>query len=299
MKRRVRWQDLPYFLAVARNGSLTGAAKYLETNHATVGRHLQVLEEALGGKLFERGQAGYLLTPKGEHFLGVVSEMQSKLREALYDTNVYEVALSGILRIGVPEEFGTFFMAERLADFATQHNSLTLELISIPPMLSAAKLQGEITISHAPPPRGRFLTEHLTNYRMHCYATRSYLSKHGELRKPEHLSSHVIIGFIDDIDQAAIEDFYSEIQPGLKATIRYSSIPAQMAAAAKGYGICMLPAYAATLRPELVPVMPDQICVERSYYMYVHEDIAHSRRARTFRTFLKTAVEEEQALFLS
>ena len=48
------WDDLRFFLAVARAGRLTAAARQLEADHTTVSRRISALEAALKAKLFER-----------------------------------------------------------------------------------------------------------------------------------------------------------------------------------------------------------------------------------------------------
>lgn len=299
LKRKVRWQDLPYFLAVARTGSLTGAAKYIETNHATVGRHLQALEDALGAKLFERGPEGYVLTPRGDHFLGVVTGMQSMLRKALIDTSLFDVEVSGILRIGVPEDFGVCFLAERLAGFAAENKSLTLELLNVPPASSMAKPQGEINVTHARSIKGRFKTELLTHYRLYFYATQDYLDQNKPIDSPDKMQDHLIIGYTDDVVQASPQLDYSELHPGIRASLRYSSLVSQMEATCGGHGICVLPAYAASSRGNLVPILPEKLWIARSYYMSIHEDIAPMRRTRRFCSFLQEVVRSNHESFMA
>lgn len=60
------WDDFKHFLAVARAGSLTGAARTLKSSPPTVGRRVTALEKKLGTRLFARRQSGYALTEGGE-----------------------------------------------------------------------------------------------------------------------------------------------------------------------------------------------------------------------------------------
>ena len=64
------WNDLRYFLTVARDGSTLAAARELRVSQTTVARRIAALEEALGVRLFEKRQAGYSLTPDGQSLLG-------------------------------------------------------------------------------------------------------------------------------------------------------------------------------------------------------------------------------------
>jgi DNA-binding transcriptional LysR family regulator len=65
-KRSQSWDNLRYFLAVARTGTLSAAAEQLGTEHTTVARHTHALEEELNSRLFHRSNSGYGLTEAGE-----------------------------------------------------------------------------------------------------------------------------------------------------------------------------------------------------------------------------------------
>lgn len=69
MKSEFYWDDIRIFLAIARAGTLSGAASALETGIATVSRKLDRLEQSLGLPLFSRHQSGYRLTDDGEALL--------------------------------------------------------------------------------------------------------------------------------------------------------------------------------------------------------------------------------------
>src|SRR5436189_216148 len=60
------WNDLRYFLAVAREGSTLAAGRQLRVSQTTVARRIAALEAAVGFPLFDKRQAGYALTPAGE-----------------------------------------------------------------------------------------------------------------------------------------------------------------------------------------------------------------------------------------
>ena len=71
------WSDLRYFLAVARSGKLTEAARRLEVEHSTVSRRLAALEHALGARLFDKEPGGYKLTADGEKLLPSAESMEA------------------------------------------------------------------------------------------------------------------------------------------------------------------------------------------------------------------------------
>src|ERR1700757_2580369 len=73
----IDWDDIRYFLAVARGGSVRAAAKSLGVNHATVLRRIAQLEERLGALMFEKLPAGYHLTAAGEEVLELAKQMEA------------------------------------------------------------------------------------------------------------------------------------------------------------------------------------------------------------------------------
>src|SRR3954470_22014446 len=67
--RMFDWNDLKYFLAVARHGSTIAAGKALGPSQSTVHRRLEELERRIGQALVTRAASGYRLTEYGTHLL--------------------------------------------------------------------------------------------------------------------------------------------------------------------------------------------------------------------------------------
>ncbi|MAP18667.1 MAG: LysR family transcriptional regulator, partial [Aurantimonas sp.] len=106
----MNWDDVRLFLAVARAGQILAAARRLELNHATVGRRLTALETALGARLLDRRPNGCELTPTGRDFLEQAERMEAAMLAARADIGATELALSGTVRVGTPDGFGTAFL---------------------------------------------------------------------------------------------------------------------------------------------------------------------------------------------
>jgi DNA-binding transcriptional LysR family regulator len=80
------WDDLRYVLAVAEQGTLSGAARSLGVNHSTVLRRVSSFEEKKGVQVFERTGTGYILTPESRHLLTAlraINEQVSGLDRAI------------------------------------------------------------------------------------------------------------------------------------------------------------------------------------------------------------------------
>lgn len=74
------WNDLKFFLMVARHKGLSGAARETGKSAATLGRRMQALEQSTGIEIFHRHARGYDLTEQGEVFLAKVAALDADVR---------------------------------------------------------------------------------------------------------------------------------------------------------------------------------------------------------------------------
>src|SRR5690242_542552 len=99
----IDWDDLKLALAVARGRGLSGAAKLLGINHATVFRRLNALEQVLGVRLFERFRDGYAATAAGERVVAMAERMEAEVIDASRALSGQDVRLEGPVRITTTE----------------------------------------------------------------------------------------------------------------------------------------------------------------------------------------------------
>ena len=107
------WDHLRYFLAVARTGTLSAAAEQLGTEHTTVARHIQALEDELNSRFFHKSNSGYGLTDAGERLLAGAEAMESAYVFAKAAASSEAETITGTVRIGAPDGFGSVFLAPR------------------------------------------------------------------------------------------------------------------------------------------------------------------------------------------
>jgi len=291
------WNDLRYFLAVARAGTLTTAAQRLRADHTTVSRRVTALEEALRVTLFERRPSGLTLTAQGERLKQTAESMESAAFLAQSVVADGDSSLSGAVRIGAPDGFGSCFLAPRVKDLCARHPDLEVQLVATPRVFSLSKREADIAISLSCPQEGRLYARKLTDYRLGLYATASYLDAHPPIDSRETLAGHDFIGYIDDLIFAPELDYIEAIGQ-IAPRIKSSSLVAQREATLAGAGLCMLPAFIAGAEPALLPVLADQVAITRSFWLIVHEDMRSLARIAVAADFIAEAVRREQALFL-
>ncbi len=295
---RFDWDDLRFFLAVARAGRLTVAARRLGADHATVSRRISALEGALKAKLFERRPQGYALTEHGERLLAKAETMETQALAVSSEIGGADLALSGIVRLGTPDGFGTMFLASRTAGLAAQYPDLEIQLVAMPRLLSLSKREADVAVSLAPPKEGRIVARKLTDYKLALYGSAEYLDRHPAIASPEDLHAHEMIGYIDDLIFMPELDYLDEVSKGLRPRLQSSSLVAQLQATVAGGGICVLPHFMASREPRLVRVLPEKISILRSFWLIVHADLKDVARIRATMDFLVREVRAARALFL-
>lgn len=291
------WNDLQHFLAAARAGTLSGAARRLGVDHATISRRLAALEQALGAKLFERNPRGYNLTQTGERLLASAEAIEAEALRAERQVAGEGQRVSGTVRISTLEAFGNFFLAPLLPRLAQENPKLHLELVSIQQIVALSRREADIVITLKKPDGDRFVAETLTDYTLFVYGARDYLKRAGAPRTRADLADHPFAGYIEELIFTRGLDYLDEVVPGLRPRLECSSLHAQMEAAASGFGLAVLPAFVADRNPNLVRVLPRQVSLTRTYWIVAHAEVADVARVRIVRRFIGERAVAERRRF--
>ena len=164
------WDNLRFFLELARAGTLVGAARRLAVDHTTVARRLQALEKQVGAALFAREAGGHRLTEAGRALLPQVEAMEAAFLAVENAAPGVRQGLHGLVRIGTTEGFGNLILAPQLARFALSHPGLVVDLLALPRLVHLSRREADIVISLERPARGAVIVVKLTDYVLQLYA---------------------------------------------------------------------------------------------------------------------------------
>ncbi len=291
------WDDLRFFLAVARAGRLTAAARQLEADHTTVSRRISALEGALRAKLFERRPQGYSLTEQGERLLGLAEGMETQALAVASQVGGADLALSGTVRIGAPDGIGTYFLAPELGALAERHPSLTLQLVALPRTFSLSRREADIAITLEQPTEGRLVSRKLTDYRLRLYASKDYLARHGPMADLADLSGKTLVTYVADLIYSPVLDYFSGLEKYTARRYECASVVAQLEAVRAGVGVGILHDYAVRQFPELQAVLPE-VSYLRTYWLVTHADLRNLRRVEEVYSFILSRVRANRGLFV-
>ena len=291
------WNDLRYFLSVARTGRLTAAAQRMGTDHATISRRVTALERELGADLFSRSPRGYALTGAGERLLIHAEKIESAAASVQNDIAGEKFSLTGAVRIGAPDGFGAYFLAPRIGELTQRHPQLELQIVAMPRVFSLSKREADIAIGLERPRKGRLFSRKLTDYSLHVYASRDYLDQHPPIRSRDDLRRHPMIGYIPELIFTPELEYLKEIADDLTPHLSSTNLFGQMGATQAGVGLCILPDFLAMDAPDLIPVLADKIELVRTFWIMAHLDARDSARIKTTIEFIADLVKENRARF--
>lgn len=293
----MNWDGIRYFLEVARTQRVSTASVRLGVRHSTVSRRIQALERELGFFLFNKSRAtGFTLTEDGQRFFSYAEQIESTLITAREKISGQSQGLSGHLRVGCTEGFGNYVLAPLMTEFQRQFPAITLDLLPVPRFISLSKREADIAIALERPQRGPYLCTKLADYTLNLYGNAQYLASCEPIRTRADLNRHTFIGYVEELLFSDHLRYLDDIAPGLTVTFKSTSVIAQYHAALHGRSLAILPAFMAAQTPALQVVLKDEICLQRSFWMYCHEDFRHSTRVMALWDYLKTTVQRNLPL---
>lgn len=272
------WNDLRYFLELSRRGRLVSAARKLHVDHTTVSRRIAALENELDARLFDKSPRGYKLTDAGLRLLPFAEQMEAQSNQLYQEISGKDARLSGTVRLAAPEGLGAHIIAHNLDQFREMHPDIELELVAESRRTSLSKREADIAITLARPDAGRLIAWKLCDYRLRLYATRDYLNERPPISRLDHLTAHDFISYIDDLIQLPELRFLDQVIKDPHVVFRSTNVMAQYNAALDGIGLSIIHCFMADEEPRLIPILPDDIYIDREYWLIVHEDLRHVAR---------------------
>ena len=285
------------FLAVARCGQILAAARKLGVDHATLSRRISALENRVQTRLFDRHTSGCVLTSAGEEFLPIAERVESEMirAEGLFGSTRLE--LSGTVRVGAPDGFGTYFLAPELGELTLRHPGLTLQLVPLPRLFSLSKREAEIAITLDRPEEGNLVAKKLTDYTLSAYISQSHVARFGSIETLKDLKNRCLVTYVSDIRYSKSLNYFSELDDLIPRRYECASVIAQLEAVRSGVGIGILHDYAARMFPDLVNVLPSRKYI-RSYWIVSTKDVRKLKRVSEVYDFINERVLANRQLFL-
>lgn len=271
------WDLYRSFLAVLRTGSLSAAARLLSTTQPTIGRHIELLEQKLGVSLFTRSPNGLKPSLVAQELRPHAEAMEASVATLLRASSGNTDEDAGTVRIAASHVVGGEILPAMLAEFHHAHPRIDLELSLSNEPDDLLRGDADIAVRMFRPTQEALVAKRIGAVAIRLYAHRHYVERYSLPDTTKAMESHTLIGYDRDpvwIRAAAGMGIQTERE---RFSFRSDSELAQLSALRAGFGIGACQAGIARRDPDLVPVLPDQICFNLDMWLAMHKDLRSSR----------------------
>lgn len=282
---RLRWDDARVFLAIARGGSLSGAASSLGTGLATASRQIERLEAALGLALFSRHQNGYRLTDDGAALLQRAEALE-QAAEAFAEGSAAQAEIAGRVRLATAETLANHIIIPALPRLAVRHPDLALEIVTDVPAVNLHRRDADLAVRMVKPERGNVTIRRLGKLGFGLYASREYARN----RKDGHrFDTDRFVTWSETYSHLPAARWIERTLRGRAPVLTTTTLSAQLCAVISGLGLAVLPHFLAR-QNDLVCVQAD-IGIDQEIWLAIQSDLAQSRRVRAVASFLAELIQ--------
>lgn len=276
---RLNWDDLRLFLALAREGTLSGAARHLDTGIATVSRRIERMENALNLPLFLRHQFGYTLTDQGIALLAqaeavelAIHHMQAKATE--------ETQIRGLVRLASIESLIAPFIVPALAPLLAAHPGLDVEILYSTATVNLHRHDADLALRMVAPKSG--------NLRLRQVAVMGF----GLYGPPDGSVPKRYVTWPESTSLSFPLRWASAFGADGSPRLYVNTLSGQIAAVQAGIGTAIMPHLVARQAGLhlLSARLPDGGAMERPLFLVSHADLASSRRILAVAETLVTSI---------
>jgi DNA-binding transcriptional LysR family regulator len=291
----VDWDGLQVFLAVARGGRVSAAARRLGVEHTTVARRIAALEKTLGVSLFYRTTRGYLLTPEGQNVVSAAEAMERSALAVEARARENSGVLAGRVRVAMPPEYGSHWLAPKLATFRARHPQIELQILVGTRQRDLSRGEAELAIQPPRPTQMGMVAVRLGRVAVGLYASRSLIAeKRLRIRKLADMRELLLLAYTAPFQVLQEAKWFQPILTSAAMGLESNSTHALLAAARAGAGVAVLPRFVAREHDDLVAVSDD--VAAHDLLLITHPEVRRDPKVRATADFLKRLAAEPPGL---
>lgn len=274
---RLSWDDLRTVLAIGRARSLSGAARALGVNHATIFRRLKALEDGIGVALFERHTEGYVPTPAGEEAITVAAEVDERVTALERRIVGHDLRPSGTVRVTTVEAILDGLMPDIVVSFRAKHPEIELELVVTPAVVNLSKRDADVALRVTSAPPETLVGRRIASVAVTAYAATRYLDRVGRGRD---LAAYDWIGFDESLAHLKSAERLARLLGERTPCLRASSVPTIRNLVAAGIGAGYVPCFFADRVPGLERLADPTPDLSSDLWLLTHPDLRQVARVR-------------------
>ena len=281
------WDDLRYFLAVARQGSTIAAGRALHVNQSTVQRRLAALERRIGRPLVKRQPTGYRLTELGEEMVTYAERVEQAVLAFEQHLEAARREAVGVVRVTCPEPLVYRITKSSLLDrFHARYPGIRVEFVMSDKYLDLAKGEVDVALRSGDTDDNELVGRKIADSIWAVYASRKYVEQHGKPERVEDLERHPLVGFDDTMTNHRAAKWLQQVAPNGKIVARNNSVLGLLYAVKAGIGIAPLPTALGDTEEDLVRVLEPIPELARVWRLLTTPELRRTPRVAAFFDFM-------------
>jgi DNA-binding transcriptional LysR family regulator len=281
----LNWDDLRYFLALARARTVSAAGRDLLVKHTTVSRRIKALEQGLGTRLFDHLPDGYAMTPAGENLYQNALIMEEQAHAVDRQVFGLDAQLQGNLVLTASHDVFSRLVIPQLGMFRKAYPGIELQLLSSTGLADLSARQADIALRLTPKPPDYLIGKQVMPLGIGIYASRQYLESNPQ---PNHL-----VLWNDEVEKP---EWAQQNFPEADVVIRANDVTTLLACLNNNMGVTMLPCYIGETATELYRLDLPLAASTWGVWVLSHVDLRATARVRACREFLVDIIEQQQVI---
>lgn len=282
------WDDLRIFLAIARAGSLAGAARSLGVNHSTVFRRINGFEESLGVRLFDRMGTGYALTVAGEEMRASAERVEREIDRLDRRITGQDLRLEGALVVTTTDTIAQHILMPHVASFRDAYPGIDLDLIIENANVNMSKRQADVAIRPTRAPPETLVGRRISNVAFAVYASKLYMRG-----RPANMIELDWVRLDDSLMHLAADQWFRRTLPDAKSALTTNSVLGLQLGCEADLGAAILPCFMADTNLKLQRIGQPIDEAASMLWLLTHEDLRHTARVRAFMDFMADALKAD------
>ncbi|AJE46331.1 LysR family transcriptional regulator [Celeribacter indicus] len=279
------WDSLRYILAVAREGGLSGAARVLGVNHATVSRQLAKAEEAAGVRFFTRLASGLQPTEAGQVAIAHAEEVEARMVALDMALAARDETEEGELKVTIPPLVAENHFAEDVKAFKELHPAIDLQILGATEVLNLHRREADVAIRVTHSPEESLWGRMVTQQRAGWFASPAFIEEYRDVL--EGRDNETRLPYIAFLAWASTNPagLFSDL-PNCRVAMRTDDMVTALALARQGVGMVRTAHFLGESDPALVRVPELALTDHVPIWVLTHPDLRHVPRVTEFMRFI-------------
>ncbi|MBV1910525.1 MAG: LysR family transcriptional regulator [Kangiellaceae bacterium] len=285
MTEMLNWNDLKYFLALSREGSVSAAGRLLDVKHTTVARRIQALETSLGTRLFDRTPTGYAMTQAAENLYDSVVSMEDKVRTIDRKAANQDSALAGPLKLTAAFELANRLIIPKIGEFCRDFPDIDMQLLMTKGLVDLGSMEADLAVRMTPQPPDYLVGRELMKLHHGIYASKQLLEQSS-------IEPNIIL-FENEISSP---QWVKQHFPNSRVALRMDDVGSMAVAAANGLGVVKLPCFIGDTEANLLRLNREVEPSKWGIWLLNHVDLRTTARVRACKEYLVEKIEAQKAV---